>query len=81
MGYEGIAKAYQHMLNWRDRRGLTTANSRAETEKLRVQMDKLYPAFMQEQHQTMMAEYMASMSEAINREESAAEPLKAAQEV
>ena len=80
-GYEDVARAYQHMLAWRDGRGLTTANSRAETEKLRAQMEKLYPAYMQEQYQAMMAEYMGAMSEALNKEEPAAEPLKAAQEV
>ena len=81
LGYEEIAKAYAHMAGWRDSRGLTTSNSRAETEKLKAQMDKLYPAYMQEQYQAMMSEYMASMAAAMNKEEPAAEPLKAAQEV
>lgn len=81
LGYEAVAKAYQQMLAWRDNRGLTTKNSRVETEKLRAQMEKLYPAYMQEQYQAMMAEYMGAMAEALNKEEPAAEPLKAAQEV
>ncbi len=81
LGYDAIARAYQHMSAWRDSRGLTTSNSRAETAKLKARMDELYPAYMQEQYQAMMSEYMASMSEALNKEEPAAEPLKAAQEV
>ena len=79
LGYEATADAYQHMVGWRDERGLTTRNSRAETEKLRQRMDLLYPQYQAEQYQAMMAEYMAAMSEAMNREEPAQEPLKEAQ--
>lgn len=81
LGYEDLAKAYKTLSAWRDGRGLTTKNSRAELAKLQAQMEKTYPAYMQEQYQAMMAEYMASMAEAMNKEEPAAEPLKAAQEV
>lgn len=80
LNYESLEKAYRYMANWKWN-GQPTKNSLAETEKLKAQLDKLYPAYMQEQYQAMMSEYMASMSEALNKEEPAAEPLKAAQEV
>lgn len=79
LGYEATADAYNHMAGWRDNRGLTTHNSRAETEKLRQRMETLYPQWQQEQYQAMMAEYMAAMTEAMTREEPAQEPLKEAQ--
>ena len=87
LGYEATRDAYNHMASWRDDRGLTTKNSRAETAKLKAQMDTLYPQYQMEQYQQMMAEYMGAMGEymgkaveAMNKVEPAAEPLKAAQE-
>ena len=86
LNYEDTEAAYRHMANWRDDRGLTTHNSRAETEKLKQQMDTLYPAYQMQRYQEMMAEYMAgmgeyigAMTEAMNKVEPAAEPLKQAQ--
>lgn len=87
LDYEGTEKAYNAMAAWRDDRGLTTKNSRAEAEKLKQQMDTLYPAYQMQRYQEMMAEYMAgmgeyigAMTEAMNKVEPAAEPLKMAQE-
>lgn len=86
LDYEGTAEALRHMENWRDSRGLTTKNSRAETEKLRQQLDTLRPMYEMQQYQAMMAEYMAgmgeylgAMTEAMNKVEPSAEPLKQAQ--
>ena len=86
LNYEDTEAAYRAMSNWRDSRGLTTKNSRAEAEKLRQQMDTLYPAYQMQRYQEMMAEYMAgmgeyigAMTEAMNKVEPAAEPLKQAQ--
>lgn len=89
LDYEATEAAYKAMSNWRDARGLTTKNSRAEAEKLKQQMDVLYPAYQMQRYQEMMAEYMAgmgeyigAMTEAMNKVEPAAEPLKqAAQEM
>ena len=86
LSFGATKRAYEHMLNWRDDRGLTTKNSRAETAKLKQQLETLRPMHMMQEYQAMMAEYMAgmghylgAMSEAMNREEPAAEPLKQAQ--
>ena len=86
LGYEATRKAYKAMANWRDERGLTTANSRAETAKLKQQLELLYPQHQMQEYQAMMAEYMAgmgeyigAMTEAMNKVEPAAEPLKQAQ--
>jgi hypothetical protein len=86
LDYEATERAYQHMAGWRDNRGLTTKNSRAETEKLRQQLETLLPAYQMQRYQEMMAEYMAgmgeyigAMTEAMNKVEPAAEPLKQAQ--
>ena len=89
LDYEGTEKAYNAMAAWRDDRGLTTKNSRAELAKLEQQMQTLYPAYQMQRYQEMMAEYMAgmgeyigAMTEAMNKVEPAAEPLKqAAQEM
>ena len=87
LDYEATRDAYRWMDAWRDSRGVSTKNSRAERDKLKAQMDTLYPQYMQEQYQAMMGEYMAGMGEylgamaaAMNKVEPAAEPLKAAQE-
>lgn len=84
-GYEDLEKIYNYMSNWRHDDGRESSHAKAEASKLKAQMDKLYPSYraeqMQEAYQAMMSEYMASMSEALNKEEPAAEPLKAAQEV
>lgn len=79
LGYEATADAYRHMANWRDDRGLTTKNSRAEAEKLKARMDTLYPQYQMEQYMAAMGEYMGAMTEAMNRTEPAQEPLKQAQ--
>jgi hypothetical protein len=89
LDYEGTMDALRHMEAWRDERGLTTKNSRAEVEKLRAQANTLYPQYQMQRFQEMMAEYMAgmgeyigAMTEAMNKVEPAAEPLKqAAQEM
>lgn len=83
LDYETLASAYSHMSNWRDARGLTTRNSRAETEKLKAAMDAAYPRYMMENYMGAMGEYMGGLSDylgqmtdAMTREEPAAEPLK-----
>ena len=88
LGYDAIERAYQHMSAWRDSRGLTTSNSRAETAKLKSRLDELgqqratdEALAAQQEYFAMMQEYMAKMTETMAKEEPAAEPLKAAQEV
>lgn len=85
LGYEDTVDAYNHLISWRDSRGLTTKNSRAEVEKLKAQVDSLYPAYMQEQAQAQFAEYTAAMTQALgtmaktmSTVEDAKEPLKQA---
>ena len=56
-------------------------NTLSDIKKLQQQASTTYPLYMQEQYQRQMAEYMGMMAEAMNREEPASEPLKAAAEV
>lgn len=80
LGYEKTKRAYEYMSNWRHDDGRESSHARAEAEKLRQRMETLYPQWQQEQFQMRMEEYLAAMSEAMNREEPAQEPLKEAQE-
>lgn len=88
LGYDAIASAYKYMQSWRDSRGVTTKNSRAEVNKLRDRLETLGQGraqeealAAQEEYRAMMAEYMGQMTAAMTKEEPASEPLKAAQEV
>jgi succinate dehydrogenase/fumarate reductase flavoprotein subunit len=80
LGYEDIVRTQRYMSEWTKDGKSSTSASRAWANKLANRAQEIYPAYLQEQYQAQMQEYMGMMAEAMNREEPAVEPLKAAQE-